>query len=343
MRYGEPLLFGNELARVFGLSSSQSLLLRTDNSTLAVTHLVSSSGQPTPTKPSVAEQGFAIPVQLAVPDAANWGFWVDGRYTHTPKWQQGGIGIYDLESDPRIRWDTPFELLHFNVPRATLNAFTEDADLPRVSELRSPEGIRDPVLYHLAQMILPFIREKSVPPALFVDHYFRMLCGRLVISYGSGSPTGNSHRGGLAPWQMRRALELVESNLSGDLRLHRLAAECGLSASYFCRCFRITFGTSVHKFVISKRIERARRLLLQSKLPLAEIALEAGFSDQAVFSRTFGAIVGTPPARWRTEHLIRTRQYSKSVTLGTTRILDAHKPLAARDSLPIPMARANVA
>ena len=343
MRYGEPFLFGNELAWVFGLSSSQSLLLRSHNLTLAVTHLVCPFGQAAPTKPIVAEQGFSIPVQLAEPDAANWGSWVDGRYTHTPQWQRGGIGIYDLELDPRIHWDTSFEVLHFNVPRATLNAFTEDAGLTCVNELHSPEGLPDPVLHHLAQMIVPYIREKSVLPSLLVDHYFLLLCGRLVISYGSVSSTGSSHRGGLAPWQMRRALELVESNLSGDLRLNRLASECGLSASYFCRSFRITFGTSVHKFVISKRIERARRLLLQSSLPLVEIALEAGFSDQAVFSRTFGAMVGTPPARWRAEHLVRTRPYSKPVALSTPRILDAHKPSISRDSLPNPMARANVA
>lgn len=343
MRHGEPFLFGDELARVFGLPSSQSLLLRTHNSTLAVTHLVCPFGQTTPTKAIDAEQGFTVAVHLTDPDAANWGSWVDCRYTRTPEWQQGGIGIYDLESDPRICWDTPFEVLHFNVPRATLNAFTEDARLPSVNGLHSPEGLRDPVLHHLAQMILPFIREKSELPALFVDHYLRMLCGRLVTSYGAGSSTGSSHRGGLAPWQMRRAIGLVESNLSGDLRLNRLASECGLSASYFCRCFRITFGTSLHKFVISKRIEKARQLLLHSNLPLAEIALEAGFSDQAAFSRTFGAIVGTTPSRWRTEHLVRTRPYFKQMALTTTRILDPHIPPIARDSLPEPMTRANVA
>lgn len=343
MRQVEPFLFGNELARVFGLPVSRSLLLRTHNSALGATHLVSSSGRPAPTKPIAAERGFAIPVQLGAPDAANWGSWIDGQYTHTPKWQQGGIGIYDLESDPRICWDTEFEVLCFNVPYATLNAFTEDARLPSVNRLNCPEGLQDPVLHHLAQMMVLFIREERVLPDLFVEHYLRMLCGRLVTSYGDASSSGRSHRGGFAPWQMRRVNELVESDLSGDLRLNRLASECGLSASYFCRCFRITFGTSVHRFVVSKRVERARRLLLQSNLPLAEIALEAGFSDQAVFSRTFGAVVGTPPARWRTEHLIRTRQSSKPATLSTTRILDTHKPSTAGDKLPNPMTCIRVA
>lgn len=332
MRHVEPFLFGDELARVFELSNSQSLLLRTNNSTLAVTHLVSSSGQPTPTKPIVAEQGFSIPIQMAHPDAANWCSWVDSRYHHTPKWELGGIGIYDLESHPRVLWNTPFEVIHFNVPRATLNAFTEDANLPTVSELHGPEGLRDPVLHHLAQMIVPFVREKNVIPGLFVDHYFQMLCGRLVISYGSVTSTVDCHRGGLAPWQIRRTLELLESDLSGDLRLNRLASECGLSMSHYCRCFRVSFGTSVHKFVITKRIERARRLMLQSNLPLVGIALEAGFSDQAAFSRTFGAIIGTPPARWRTEQMVRMRPNSMPVAPRAIGVSDSLKPSLSRNA-----------
>ncbi|SEF90673.1 AraC family transcriptional regulator [Bryocella elongata] len=110
------------------------------------------------------------------------------------------------------------------------------------------------------------------------------------------------YRGGLAPWQRRRTMDLIERHLRGDLSLARLAAECRLSTSYFCRCFRTSFGTSVHQFVIRCRVEQARKLLLSSSLSLAEIATEAGFSDQAAFSRTFASSVGTSPARWRAQH-----------------------------------------
>lgn len=123
-------------------------------------------------------------------------------------------------------------------------------------------------------------------------------------------PAQPIHRGGLAPWQRRRTLELIELHLRGDLRLARLATECRLSTSYYCRCFRVSFGTSVHQFVIGRRVERAKDLLLRSSLALAAIAAETGFSDQAAFSRTFAASVGTSPARWRTQHGSELRGYA---------------------------------
>jgi AraC family transcriptional regulator len=54
--------------------------------------------------------------------------------------------------------------------------------------------------------------------------------------------------------------------------------------------------------VIRCRVEFAKSLLKASSMPLAEIALRSGFSDQAAFSRTFSALVGTPPKRWLTEY-----------------------------------------
>jgi AraC family transcriptional regulator len=312
MRHG-PHLYGKTLGQAFGVSDAQTLLLKSDSSTLAaITYVNSSTGLCDATVPQAPERGFTIPVHLAHPNSLNWASWVDDRYTHTPHWRCGSIGIFDLESLPRVLRDTPFEVIHFNIPRATLNAFTEDAELPNVGRLHCPEGQPDPVLYHLAEMIRQYIVQKIELPGLFLDHYLQMLCGRIVLTYGALSLSRESHKGGFAPWQKRRALEVLEQNLSGDLRLNRLATECGVSRSYFCRCFRITFGTSVHRFVVNKRIERAQQLLRNSKCSIAEIALEAGFSDQAAFSRTFAANLGAPPARWRAEYKVRIRELMES-------------------------------
>jgi AraC family transcriptional regulator len=296
------------LGQALGVADAPSLALRSDNATLAaITYVKSPTGQPDPTKPQASEKGFTIPVHLVQPNSLNWGSWVDDRYTHTPAWRRGSIGIFDLESRPRVLRDTPFEVIHFNIPRATLAAFTEEAELPMVGHLRCPEGHLDLVLYHLAELIRPYVCQKLELPGLFLDQYLQMLCGHIALTYGVLPSTRQPYRGGLAPWQKRRTLDFLEQNLSGDVRLKRLAAECGVSASYFCRCFRITFGTSLHKFVVTKRIERAQQLLLHSKLSVAEIAIEAGFSDQAAFSRTFAANLATPPARWRKECAVRIR------------------------------------
>jgi AraC family transcriptional regulator len=121
------------------------------------------------------------------------------------------IGIFDWESLPRVLRDTPFEVVHFNLPRATLNAFTEDAELPMIGHLHCSEGHPDPILYHLAAMIRPSVCRKHEIPGLFLDHYLQMLCSHVVLTYGSLPLPHDSHKGGLASWQKRRAHEVMRS------------------------------------------------------------------------------------------------------------------------------------
>jgi AraC family transcriptional regulator len=84
--------------------------------------------------------------------------------------------------------DTPFEVIHFNFPRATLDAFGEDAELPYVGRLHCTGGQPDPVLYHLAEMIRPYIARKIELPGLFLDHNLQMRCGREAVAIHGFGP-----------------------------------------------------------------------------------------------------------------------------------------------------------
>ena len=99
-----------------------------------------------------------------------------------------------------------------------------------------------------------------------------------------------------------RATELLSENLSGRIRLSELAAECDLSISHFARSFKASFGVSAHRWLVQRRIERAQELLIETYDSLADIADQAGFSDQAAFTRTFHQIVGVSPGRWRRDY-----------------------------------------
>jgi AraC family transcriptional regulator len=106
-------------------------------------------------------------------------------------------------------------------------------------------------------------------------------------------------RGGLAPWQVRRAKEMLMARLDGEITLEELADECELSRSHFARAFRKTTGRPPHRWLVEQRIERAKDMLLKSDLPLAEIALLCGFSDQSHLSKVFAGALGAPPGEWR--------------------------------------------
>ena len=306
MRTHLPISYGNEFAKCFYLSDAPSLLMKPlSRSQLAVTRLTLKEGLPEPSASVKPEKAFTISVHLIDPVFRGWGTWVAGKFLKVNSWTAGGIGIYDLESDPRALRNSPFDSVHHNLPRTTLDGFTEDAGLPKVDTFLCDQGTRDDVLYHLTLMLLPYLGSGNQLSDLFFDYFLLMFCTRLVETYGSLRTSPTIHRGGLAPWQMRRARALLDQHPAGDLRLHTLAAECGLSVCHFARSFKRSFGSSVHRYLIHQRVEAAQSLLLHSDHSLAAIALETGFSDQAAFSRTFGAIVGISPGRWRRCHSTR--------------------------------------
>jgi AraC-like DNA-binding protein len=129
---------------------------------------------------------------------------------------------------------------------------------------------------------------------------------------------GNDHR----PWDVRslgtaafqrrsdgapkltaRQLSTVKGfmlgRLSDRLSIGDVASVLSLSTSYFVRSFTNTTGVSPYSWLVEQRINEARQLLTRTAIPLAEIALECGFTDQSHFTNAFGRRVGTTPSRWR--------------------------------------------
>ena len=106
-------------------------------------------------------------------------------------------------------------------------------------------------------------------------------------------------QGGLAPWQLKRAKEFMEANLSTSVRLSELADLTNLSQSRFGRAFKASTGLAPHRWQMNLRIKRAQQLLLEGELTLAQIALVTGFSEQSHLTRVFRKIVGVSPGSWR--------------------------------------------
>jgi AraC family transcriptional regulator len=87
--------------------------------------------------------------------------------------------------------------------------------------------------------------------------------------------------------RMRLVDELIDERLSGTLGVTELAANLGLSAGFFTRAFKAATGKTPHQYVIDRRIARARRLIMETEVGLAEIALATGFASQAHMTTLF--------------------------------------------------------
>jgi AraC-like DNA-binding protein len=104
------------------------------------------------------------------------------------------------------------------------------------------------------------------------------------------------NRGGLPPIMTQRICEYVESHLEQKVSLDTLASMAGLSTHHFARAFHQTVGMPPHSYLLGRRLERAERMLRETRLPLAEIAVATGFSDQSHLARHFRRRTGMPPS-----------------------------------------------
>ena len=115
----------------------------------------------------------------------------------------------------------------------------------------------------------------------------------------STPPRATQAYGGLSPGAMRRVREYVEVHLDESIDLSMLAGVAGLSVHHFARQFKQSAGVTPHVYLTQKRVERAREMLVQTDLSLAEIAFTVGFFDQGHLARHFRHMLGTTPREFR--------------------------------------------
>ena len=298
--------YGAQMAKYFTMNQPRHVAIDSLESVvrpeMAITRLIARSGIPERTASIPSEKAYVVSVHLNHANSREWELWTDEKYTKTGAWPVGGVAMCDLESNSSIRNPGPIDWIHYHVPRATLDCLTDDAGVSTVKRLHCVYGSPDPILYQLTQLILPCLDRPEMFSQLFMDSFTMMVCSHLVGRYGQLGEAIPQIKGGLAPWQRRRVLELLREHLDGEVKLARLAEECRLSVSHFARSFRTSFGTSAHRYLILYRIDIAKALLSETNNSLVEIAAQTGFSDQAALTRTFAAIVGATPAKWRREH-----------------------------------------
>jgi AraC family transcriptional regulator len=129
---------------------------------------------------------------------------------------------------------------------------------------------------------------------LYADSLATALAVRLLEGHSSASRITDS-RASMSGRKLRLVLSYIEDNLVQDLSLQELAAVAGIGLSQFKKVFRESVGRPVHRYVIERRVERAKMLLRDSRLPIAQIALDTGFAHQSHLARHVRQVTGLSP------------------------------------------------
>ena len=127
----------------------------------------------------------------------------------------------------------------------------------------------------------------------------------LQMRHGGKEHSNAPLQGGLATWQQRNVIVYIETHMGGTIKIEDLSALTRLSPSHFSRAFKVSFRETPYNYIIRKRVELAKDLMLASESSLSEIALDCGLSDQAHLSNLFRRIVGNSPHAWRREQRSR--------------------------------------
>ena len=218
--------------------------------------------------------------------------WRAGRFVPWEK-RPGQFTVTPAGATIGVRWSHDHHFLVATLAPSLVAGILLEAAEGRPVGLVERHGCDDPHARHLI-LALRADEEGGHPSGrLYTDTLVRALVIRLLAGYS------DEREGGLSPGTLRRVRDYIEGHLSENPSLADLAAIAGMSPYHFARTFSRTAGLPPHRYLLNRRLERAKALLSGSRRPIVEIALDLGFGSQGHFHRAFRKHVGTTPGSYR--------------------------------------------
>ncbi|RJF95567.1 helix-turn-helix domain-containing protein [Noviherbaspirillum saxi] len=210
------------------------------------------------------------------------------------------IHIDPLGSLTGASWTEPLNVLFLMPSELTFQrVLGELRGLPSRFELIRSSYVQDAQIRQIGLAILAECRSGFPSGRLYGESLAIALAARLITCYSSHPLKMPSGKEGLPAWRLRRVIEFIEKNIDEELGLKDLAAVAGFSEYHFSRMFKLSTGLTPHRFVMDRRVARAKKLLAHSQMSIKEISACLGFGDQAHLTTVFKSFTGTTPKIFR--------------------------------------------
>lgn len=211
----------------------------------------------------------------------------------------GSITIIPARQSSAWRISGNGELLYFFMPPATIRAAAEGLDVHADLAIVDRFGIRDAALERLATSFAEEMQGGLAGFRLYAEAITTQLAVALVRRYSSLLPGQDMPTPGLREAVKRRLVDYVEQYLESDISLADLAGIARVSTSHLSHSFKAAFGCPPYRYVLQRRVERAKLLLETSEMSVTEIGASLGFCTPANFSTAFRRLTGTSPRAYR--------------------------------------------
>ncbi len=232
-----------------------------------------------------------------------------------------GATLLDVSwaGQPRTRWrltpgcvnivppEIPFsarsrgaaEKIHVEIEPDFFSSISSHCAAPTRLQLRPTFGAEDPFISQLLLALRDEARAGNPCGRLYGESLGAALVAQLVRRHSVCDQALREHRGGLPMNRLRCVTEYIEDNLEADLSLVDLANILRMNVFHFARSFKQSTGLPPHQYVLRKRIERAKSLLVERGSSIAEVALRCGFGSQSNFTTAFRRLTSVTPSVYR--------------------------------------------
>jgi AraC family transcriptional regulator len=180
-----------------------------------------------------------------------------------------------------------------------VSAIEEEMDPHPTGPLNERSGIEDANLRMLMSLLASELDAGGPHGRLYADSIAHAIATRFIHLGRATDQWKKTSQLSLSSRPLQRVLDRMNSEFAKDLSLETLAAESRYSRAHFLRMFRAATGQTPHEYLLTLRLENAKKMLKEGSTPLIDIAAACGFSSHTHFSKAFRARCGTTPSHYR--------------------------------------------
>ena len=192
--------------------------------------------------------------------------------------------------------------LYIKLEPQVLNRIAQESGLSSDLELEYRVLFGDPTILHLAQLLKAEVVKSSVAEEIYIESIRNLLAVHLIRNYSNirRSQTKQlAKTASLSILQVKQLQDFIEDNLDQKLSIVQLASLVHLSQFHFARAFKEAVGTTPHRYLVQRRLERSKILLTVTRLSVQEIAIKVGYINLSHFTVQFRRYMGVTPAAYR--------------------------------------------
>jgi AraC family transcriptional regulator len=223
---------------------------------------------------------------------------VDGKLQRTGL-PAGSVFVYGEREFVWHHRTKPSEYMNLALDPALLQGIAIEHGLSSAAAVEHRVIFQDPTILHVAQLLKAEVLSGGLAGNLYVESLRNLLAVHLLRNHMSNAIQPKAEVVYLQGLKLRQLKDYIEEHLAEDLAIATLSALIPMSQFHFARAFKAAVGEPPHRYIMQRRIERAKMLLSVTQLSVAEVSYQTGFSNQSHFTAQFRKAIGMTPKQFR--------------------------------------------